>query len=384
MGDGFLPLTKPLLGDGEWENVRACLETGWLSSAGAFVEQFERQLAEYLGCDYAVAMASGTAALHLALLVAGVQPGDEVLLPALTFIAPANAIRYVGAWPVCIDVEPEHWQIDVQQVQQFLEGECRWAGSELRNRRTGRRVSALLPVHLLGHPCDIDVLRELAAFYRLVVVEDAAESLGASYRGRKVGRPGDVACLSFNGNKIITTGGGGMLVCNNAARAQRAKSLSTQAKSDPHEYIHQEIGYNYRLNNLQAAIGCAQLEQLDAAVAAHRRITTAYNSSLADLPGIRTPHEADWAHSNCWLYSILVDAGRYGCSARELRDRLANRQIQSRPLWQPIHQSPAQQPVQTYGGEVAAAIYAQALSLPTFRGMRDADIERVVRVIRDG
>ena len=249
---GHIPLCVPEIRGNEWKYVKECLDTNWVSSVGSFVDRFERMLADYIGTIHAVATTSGTAALHIALLVAGVQPDDEVLVPTLSFIAPANAIRYTGAWPVFIDSEPIYWQMDPEKVLDFLEKECRWQGESLLNKTTGRRVKAILPVHILGHPCDIDPIREAAQKYDLAIIEDATESLGAKYKGNMVGRLGDIACFSFNGNKLITTGGGGMIVTNDESWANRARYLSTQAKDDPIEYFHSEIGYNYRLTNISS------------------------------------------------------------------------------------------------------------------------------------
>jgi len=270
--DGFVPLCVPEIRGNEWRYVKECLDTGWVSSVGAFVERFEKDMARQAGARHAVAAVNGTAALHVALLVAGVKPDDEVLVSTLTFIAPANAVRYAGAWPVFIDAEPDYWQMDPQRVADFLEKECRLEKGELRNRSTGRRVKAIIPVHILGHPVNIKPILELARKFSLLVIEDATESLGAKYEGRPTGSLADMACFSFNGNKIITTGGGGMITTDNEAWARRAKYLTTQAKDDPVEYIHNEIGYNYRLTNMQAAMGCAQLEQLDDYVVKKRHI----------------------------------------------------------------------------------------------------------------
>ncbi|RME03545.1 MAG: aminotransferase DegT, partial [Deltaproteobacteria bacterium] len=256
--EGFIPLSIPKLAGNEWRYVRECLDTNWVSSVGAFVERFEREVAARVGARYGVATASGTAAIHIALLVSGVGPGDEVLLPTLTFIAPANAIRYVGAVPLLLDVDPVTWQLDPEKTIDFLEKECRWQEGRLVNRTTGRRVRAIMPVHILGHPVDLDPILEVARKYELTVIEDATESLGARYKERHVGNLGDIGCFSFNGNKIITSGGGGMIVTNDETTARRARYLTTQAKDDPIEYVHGELGYNYRLTNLQAALGVAQ------------------------------------------------------------------------------------------------------------------------------
>lgn len=380
---GSIPLSVPEIRGNEWKYVKECLDTGWVSSVGAFVDRFERELAAYVGTKHSVAASSGTAALHIALLVAGVEPDDEVLVSTLTFIAPANAVRYVGAWPVFIDAEADHWQMDAQKVLRFLEEECEWLNGELRNKTSGRRIKAILPVHILGHPVDIDPILEAARKYNLVVVEDATESLGAKYKGRMVGHLGDIACFSFNGNKIITTGGGGMIVTDNEAWASKAKYLTTQAKEDPIEYIHHEIGYNYRLTNIQAAMGCAQMEQLDDYLAAKLRIAVAYDEQFHDLPGITPMREAEWAKSIFWLYTILFDEEVQRRGSRHLMRHLAEQGIQARPLWQPLHQSPAYAGSQSYQCTTAEALNRMALSLPCSSGLDAADQQRVIKAVRE-
>lgn len=374
--DGPIPLCIPEIRGNEWAYVRDCLDSGWVSSVGGYVSRFEEMLAEFVGAAHAVATVNGTAALHTALLVAGVQPDDEVLVSGLTFIAPANAIRYAGAWPVFIDAEPDTWQMDPQEVADFLEGQCVWRDGALHNRQTGRRVRAIVPVHILGHPVDMDPILALAQRYNLAVVEDASESLGARYKGRAVGTLGDVGCFSFNGNKLITTGGGGMLVTNRPELAARARYLTTQAKDDPLEYIHGEVGYNYRLTNVQAAIGCAQMENLPAYIAAKRQIAAAYAPLLRGIPGLTQMPEADWAHSAFWLYTLLVAE-----DSRPLLESLAAQGIQTRPLWQPLHRSPAHPWGAGSHLPVADALHRRALSLPCSVGLGMAQIERVAAAV---
>ena len=379
--EGGIPLCVPEIRGHEWVYVKECLDTNWVSSVGPFVDRFERMTAEIVGTRHAVATVNGTAALHIALLVAGVQPDDEVLVSTLTFIAPANAIRYVGAWPVFMDAEPAYWQMDPQKTVDFLTRECHWRDGALWNRATGRRVRAILPVHILGHPCDLDPVLDVARRYELPVIEDATEGLGARYKGRPVGSLGDIAALSFNGNKIITTGGGGMIVTDREDWARRARYLTTQAKDDPLEYVHNEIGYNYRLTNVLAAIGVAQMEQLDDCIASKRRTARIYSERLADVPGITPPRQADWAFSTFWLYTMLVDEARYGIGSRVLLRRLQEAGIQSRPLWHPIHSLPPYRDCQAYRIEVADRLYAQALSLPCSVGISDEQLDRVIERI---
>lgn len=380
--DPRIPLSVPHLAANEWRYVKECLDSGWVSTAGPYVRRFEEAVAGYLGAAHAVATVSGTAALHVALQVAGVEPGDEVLCSTLTFVAPANAIRYLGAWPVLMDADPVYWQMDPEKTVAFLERECHWQQGRLVNRHTGRRVRAILPVDILGHPVDLDPILEVARKYELAVVEDATESLGAEYRGRKTGRLGDIACFSFNGNKIITTGGGGMIVTDNARWAERARYLTTQAKDDPVEYIHGEIGYNYRLTSIQAAVGVAQLEQLPGFVERKRWIAGQYAQGLAGLPGITLPAEAAWARSTFWLYTILVDEERAGVSSRTLLRQLEAVGIQARPFWCPVHRQRPHAGAFADRIEVADRLYAQGLSLPSSVSLTEAEVRSVAAAVR--
>jgi len=371
---GVIPLCVPEIRGNEWKYVKECLDTNWVSSAGSFVDRFEQMMAGYVGVKHGVATVNGTAALHIALLVAGVQPDDEVLVSSLTFIAPANAIRYVGAWPVFIDAEPTYWQMDPQRAVDFLEQECHWEAGELHNKTTGRRVKAIIPVHILGHPVDLDPILTVARKYGLVVIEDATESLGAKYKGKMVGHLGDIACFSFNGNKLITTGGGGMVVTDNDEWARRVHHLTTQAKDDSVEYIHHEIGYNYRLTNIQAAIGCAQMEQIDDYIDAKHRIAATYSEELESLPGLLPMRQAPWAGSVFWLFTVLVDETDYGMNSRDLLRKLDDVGIQSRPLWQPMHLSPAYADLNPADCPVAGQLFRAGLSLPCSVGLEGEQV----------
>jgi perosamine synthetase len=373
---GFIPLSAPHFQGREWEYVRDCLDSSWVSSAGPYVNRFEKTMAERVAARAAVAIVNGTSALHVALLACGIKPDDEVLMPTLTFIAPANAVRYCGAWPVFVDVDPSTWQIDPGLTDDFLRKHCRSDGGRLVNSRSGRRVAAILPVHLLGHPVDADALIALARSFGLKVIEDATESLGALYKGRPVGGHSDASCFSFNGNKLITTGGGGMVVTNDTNLAERVRYLTTQAKDDPLEHCHREIGFNYRLSSLQAAVGCAQLEQLDAYVDKKRAIAARYRTALPDLP---SQTEAPWARATFWLYTILTKQ----VDRRLLLRRLEAERIETRPLWQPLHRSPAHRGAEALNGAVAEHIYAQALSLPSSVGLSETDQDRVIAALRN-
>lgn len=336
---------------------------------GDYLPRVEAAVAGYVGVRHAVAVSSGTAALHLALLAAGVGPGDEVIVPTLTFIATANAVRYCGATPVFVDVEPEHWGMDIQRAR------------NVASARTA--VKAILPVQLLGHPTKPVPLSGWYGDYRPAVIEDASESLGAIRRNYRAGSHELALCLSFNGNKLITTGGGGMVLTNNARVGRRVRYLANQAKDDPAEFVHRSVGYNYRMSNLAAAVGCAQMERIDEFLAAKRRIAETYSRELAGVPGIILPTEAPWARSSWWLWTMRVRQAEYGMDARALRARLAEQRIESRCLWQPLHLSPAY--ADCYRGPlpVAQAVWREALSLPSSVGLTESQQARVIESVRD-
>ena len=365
-----IPLCSPQIQGNEWTYVKDCLDTGWVSSVGAYVDKFELLLAQRIKAQHAVATASGTAALHIAMLVSGVRPDDEVLISNLTFIAPANAIRYAGAWPVFIDVEPDYWQIDPERVEEFIEKCCMWRDAALFNRVTGRRIRAIVPVHILGHPVCMKPIVELARKYNLCIIEDATEGLGAEYEGQPVGHLGDISCFSFNGNKLITTGGGGMIVTDNEEWASRARYLTTQAKDDPLEYTHGQIGYNYRLTNIQAAVGVAQMEMLDSFIESKRTIAATYGNSFQCVSAIHPMSEAPWAHSVYWMYTTLVDEADCGVNSRTLLKAFAQAGIQTRPLWQPLHLSPRSQRFTSVWRRSSRARLAQCAQFALFGGFK--------------
>lgn len=379
---GSIPLCVPEIRGNEWKYVKECLDSNWVSSAGSFVDRFERMLADYVGTQYAVATVNGTAALHIALLVAGVEAEDEVLVSTLTFIAPANAVRYIGAWPVFIDAEPRYWQMDPEKVRQFLNEECVWTNGRLLNKLTGRRVKAILPVHILGHPCDMDPILDEARKYGLAVVEDATESLGASYKGGMVGHLGDIACLSFNGNKLITTGGGGMIVTDSKEWADRAYYLTTQAKDDPVEYFHKEIGYNYRLTNIQAAMGVAQVELIDEFISRKRAIALMYERSLQDTKGITVMSAQPSTEPTYWLYTILLGQEVTLEQRRAAIGSLGEAGIGVRPLWHPIHTLPPYANSQSFRIEHSVRLYERAISLPSSVGLAEHEQEKCIASLR--
>jgi len=326
-------------------------------------------------------MCSGTAALHVALQLAGVRPEDEVIIPALTFIAPANAVRYCGAWPTFADVDPVYWQLDPDEVERFLTADCVHVSGGVQNRHTGRTVRALLPVDILGHPCDLGRLQDLAERFELALVEDATESLGASYRGKPVGSISRMSCFSFNGNKIITTGGGGMLTTADRSLAERARYLSTQAKDDPSAFVHKEIGYNYRLTALQAAVGLAQLERLPEFLERKRSIAARYAEVCSRIEGLTFLAEASWAEATFWLSTIQVDPEAYGEHASTTASRFAAVGIDTRPLWQPLHRSTAHADSFSRPCPVAEHVVDRSVCLPSSTGISDAEIDRVIAVL---
>ena len=378
-----IPLHAPTITDNAWEYLKACLDSGWVSSAGPIVTRFEAAISNYLGARYAVATVNGTSALHIALQVAGVQPEDEVLVPTLTFIAPVNAISYCGAYPVLMDVDPATWTLDVDKTIDFIQKECIASEGVLRNRKTGRRIGAVLPVHVLGHPVDIDPILEVCRRYGVPVVEDAAEGLGAEYRGRKAGHLGDVACLSFNGNKVITAGGGGAIVTDNPTWAERARHLTTQAKCSPDEYFHDEVGYNYRMSSLNAALGLAQMEELDRFLEIKKGIAARYQEALVHLSGITVMAEAEWAQHNFWLYTVLVDEAEARAGRKEVLRGLRERRIEARSLWGPVHRQPIYRTAQAYHVEHADRIYAMGVSLPSSVSLTESQQFRVIDAMVD-
>lgn len=382
MSERRIPLCEPKMLGNEARYLLECVETSWVSSGGPFVERFEHEVARAMGARHAVACMNGSAALHVALLAAGVEPDDEVLVSDLTFAASANAIRYCGAWPVLMDAEPAYWQMDAGKVSEFLARECHRAGGRLVNVATGRRVRAIMPVHVLGHPVDMAPLQEAAREHGLVIVADAAEALGTRYRGAPVARAADVSAVSFNGNKVITAGGGGAVVTDDEALAARARYLTTQAKDDAVEWVHGAIGFNYRLTSLQAAVGVAQLEHLDACLRAKREHAAAYTRALAGLP-LTLPREAPWAGASWWLYTVLVDEPRFGLSRPALLRGLAERGIETRPLWSPISTQKPFAGCQAYRIEHAVDLHRRSLSLPSSVGLLPEQIATVIAALHE-
>lgn len=335
-GKEFVPLHEPTFNDKEVEYVTDCVKSGWVSSVGAYVNRFEEDLAKFVGVKRAVAVVNGTAALHIALKVAGVKAEDEVLMPSLTFIATANAVSYLGAVPHFIDVSFKTLGVDADKLKIYLEQIGKLQNNQLYNRETGRRISALVPMHTFGHTADVEGLLKVCEMYNLTLVEDAAESLGSYYNGKHTGSFGKVSAMSFNGNKIMTTGGGGAILTNDDAIADYAKHLTTTAKV-PHrwKYEHDEIGFNYRMPNLNAALGCAQLEKMPMFIQQKRELTKQYEQWLVNLDGVHLFKEPANTRSNYWLQTIILDER---LNRDEVLDFLNEQGVMSRPIWTPMHQ----------------------------------------------
>lgn len=363
--EGFVPLHEPSFTGDEWKLVRKCLDSGWVSSAGKFVDEFEAELATRCGAAHCVAVVNGTAALHTALIVAGVKPGDEVIVPALTFVATANAVTYAGAIPHFVDSETSTLGVDAAKLRQHLDLTADWSAGIAINRNTGRRIAAIVPMHTFGHPVEMGPLLELGRDLGVPVIEDAAEALGSSYNGRSCGTFGTMGIFSFNGNKIITTGAGGAIVTNDADLAKRARHLTTTAKI-PHqwEFVHDEIGYNYRLPNLSAALGCAQLAQLDKLLAAKRKLAEHYIDGFSDFIGVKIFIEPRYAKSNYWLNSILLDDAH--CHFRDHVLQASNAAgLMCRPIWRPMHQLPMYEEAPRANLPVAERIAARLINIPS-------------------
>lgn len=333
-------LHEPHFGGREWSYVRECLDSGWVSSVGKYVDEFERRLAEYTGAHRAVVVVNGTAALHICLKLVGVTAGDEVMIPALTFVATANAVSYCGAIPHMIDSEERTLGIDPGKLERYLKEIAEVRDDGCFNRRTGRRIRAVVPMHTFGHPVDLDPLEKLTSAFRIEMVEDAAESLGSYYKGRHTGTRGRVSALSFNGNKIITTGGGGAILTNDDQLGGLAKHLTTTAKV-PHrwEFNHDMVGYNYRLPNINAALGCAQMELLPGFIERKRALAGRYRQAFSSIEGVRLFTEPEYARSNYWLNALILD-GEVAAERDNLLALTNDHGIMTRPAWTLMHRLP--------------------------------------------
>jgi pyridoxal phosphate-dependent aminotransferase EpsN len=361
------------MGGQERRFVEEAFESNWIAPLGPQVEAFEREFREIVGAKYGVALSSGTAALHLAYQLVGIGPGDEVLVSTLTFSATVNPILYLGGRPVFVDSERASWNLDPTLVEEAL-----------RDRQAnGRLPKAVAVVHLYGQPADMSRLVDICARYDVPIVEDAAESLGASHGERATGTFGKVGIYSFNGNKVITTSGGGMLVSDDERLVRHALKLATQAREPVPHYEHQELGYNYRLSNVLAGIGRGQLRVLEEHVQARRRVFEFYRRALEDLPGLEFMPEAPRSRHSRWLSTLTIDPAEFGVDRETVRLALESENIEARPVWKPMHQQPVFEDYERVGGSVADDLFARGLCLPSTSSLTPEQLERVVEAVRD-
>ena len=362
----MIPIAEPSLGNEELNNIVDAVKSGWISSKGKFIPEFEERFAQYCGVKYGVATSNGTAALHLALVALGIGEGDEVIAPTLTFVATANVVKYTGAKPVFVDSHPDYWCIDPTKIEKAITP----------------RTKMIIPVHLYGHPCDMDAILNIAHKHNLYVIEDAAEAHGAGYKGKKVGSFGDIACFSFYGNKLITTGEGGMCLTNDEELAQRMRILRDHGMNPNKRYWHEVVGFNYRMSNIQAAVGVAQLEKLDRFIEKKREIAGWYSEGLKELKErelIKLHPEIPWARCVYWMYSILI-TDDFSLSRDGLMKELDEKGIETRPLFYPIHVMPPYKCNDKF--PIAEELSRRGISLPSSVKLTRHDIEAVVQGVR--
>ena len=366
-------LSPPDIGDQERRFVAEAFDTNWIAPLGPHVDAFEREFCDYTGAPYAAALSSGTAALHLALRLSDVGPGDEVIVSSLTFVASAAPVVQLGATPIFIDSERRSWNLDPALLEEFL----------VRRADEGRLPKALVAAHLYGQCADIDPIAELCERFDIVLIEDAAEALGATYKDRSPGTIGRFGVFSFNGNKIITTSGGGMLVSNDEEAIERARKLATQARDPAPHYEHSELGYNYRLSNVLAGIGRGQLADLDEKVRATRHNFEVYQEALGDLPGVEFMPQAPWGRHTRWLTCLTIDPEAAGVDREGVRTLMVERNIEARPVWKPMHLQPVFADAQMIGGDVAEDLFARGLCLPSGSSLTGAQRQRVIDTFRE-
>jgi len=355
----FIPISEPNIGERELQNVLSCLKSSWISSLGKYISEFENNFSSYCGTKYGVSVSNGTLALYLALSCLSIGYSDEVIIPNLTFVATANAVTYLGAKPIPVDCEKDTWNIDTSKIEKAIT----------------KKTKAIIPVHLYGHPCDMDKIIKVAKNYNLKIIEDAAEAHGSEYKGKKVGSLGDIGCFSFYGNKTITTGEGGICVTNNKLLADKMRLLKDHGMSTKKRYWHSIIGYNFRITNIQAAIGCAQLEKIDRFIEIKRQNAMLYNSILKNCKKIITPVEKKWAKNTYWLYSILVK----NYNINNLISLLKSKNIDSRRFFYPINFLP---PYKQKGDfKVSNMISRQGISLPSSVNLTDAEIKYICKTL---
>jgi perosamine synthetase len=360
----YIPVASPMFSGNELKYVTQCVMTGWVSSAGKYVTEFEQIFADFCDTKFAISVNSGTAALHLALLSIGVGPGDEVIVPSLTFISTANAVKFTGATPIFVDCDIKTWNIKSAAVEKSIT----------------KKTKAIIPVHLYGHPVDMDPIINLAKGNEISIIEDAAEAHGALYKGKKTGSLGKLGIFSFYGNKPITTGEGGMVVTDDKELTDKIRLLRDHGMDSDKRYIHSVLGYNYRMTNIQAALGVAQMEYIDQIIEQKRLNALIYGDGLKDVPGIALPPQADWAKSIYWLYSIIIDEDEFGMTAIKLAEELKKVDVDTRPLFPPIHKQPIYDTKQFL--PVSEMIAENGLSLPSSVGLCKSEINNICEAIR--
>ncbi len=373
----FIPLSVPNLAGNEWQYIKECLDTNWVSSVGSYVDKFEKDFANYVGAKYAISVVNGTAALHIALQLAGVTQNDLVIVPNITFIASLNAIKYCGADPMLVDVLADTWQLDADLFDDYLSKYIYYMNDEPYDLISKRRIKAIMPVHVLGNMCEMTKIMAVAKKYNITVIEDATEALGSYYDKKHSGTFGKMGCFSFNGNKIMTTGGGGMLVTDDEQLAKKAKHITTQAKSDPFEYIHDEVGYNYRLVNMLAAMGVAQLEQMPSFLKRKQEVNNFYRTELQHITDIHFQKINENVKANNWLFTMICDR------QKELIKHLTANKIQVRPFWLPMNRLEMFKN-NTYltENDISFKIYEKSLSLPCSTNITDEELVKVVNTIK--
>lgn len=378
----MIPLSIPKLAGNEWKYVQDCLNTGWISSAGSYVNQFEEMVANYAGAKYGVACMNGTVGLHIAQILLGVTENDHVIAPNITFIATLNAIKYTGAQPILIDVDANNWQMDLNLLEKYLqentETKATKKGTFSFDKNTKKRVRAIMPVHVLGNMGDMDRLMSIAKAYHLDIIEDTTEALGSTYKNKHAGTFGKIGVFSFNGNKIISTGGGGVIVTNDEELAKKAKHLTTQAKVSAMDYIHDEIGYNYRLVNVLAAIGVAQMEQFPGILEDKRKMDAFYREQLEGVGDIKFQEIPEGTHPNGWLFTFSTSR------MRELLAYLNDNGVQSRPFWMPMNQLEMfKEDIYITESDVSSTVYNNSISIPSSAGITQEQMETVVKMIKE-
>ncbi|AEE91901.1 DegT/DnrJ/EryC1/StrS aminotransferase [Tepidanaerobacter acetatoxydans Re1] len=381
-----IPLSVPNLSLDIMENIKETIETGWVSTGGRFITEFEEKTAKYVGVKRAVSCQSGTAGLHLALKVLGIEPEDEVIVPTVTFIAAVNPVKYMGAEPIFMDCD-DTLDMDMNKLEEFLENECDYIDGKVINKKSKRQIKAIVIVHVFGNPADMEKLMRIKEKYNLKVIEDSTEALGSyylegKYKGKYCGTIGDIGVYSFNANKIITTGGGGMVVSNNQELLDKAAYLAVQAKTDPLYFVHDEIGYNYRMTNIQAAFGTDQIDRLESFIETKIRNYNLYKKAIENIEGLMLLPFREDTRSNHWFYSVIVDKDKYGIDRDELLRKLNNDNIQTRPLWSLIHKQKPYLNNQSYKIEKAEFYEKNLINLPCSSNLSKEEVGVVVEKLK--